>query len=359
MWFQRLVEIDESKPEPIPVRNERAVAVPQGSVRAKGPQVHISTPADFQRVRLMRTLRLSEQRENNERYTQVDVILKENLSGHAGTSANTVPGIDAYSIKCICEQPEDDGYTVYCETCDSWQHIECFYPGRTEEVSSPEFSHFCADCKPRPLARWRAIEWQRARIGLNGVRKPVPIPQAATVLRAVKGEPAPPEQFHRERDYGDSSFESYIEAFVDDDNDADAWSSEDDNVDISEDFTPPGPSIDPGRKSIWTPIRMYSALNQLRERHGDMSFQGYGEGSVDDDLQDTGSFTGDDDDKAGGWKRPKKVWNLLHHTNVMGNKTERTRQLRISKVQPAKAAAMALVWLELERRGELVWKRHE
>jgi hypothetical protein len=125
-----------------------------------------------------------------------------------------------------------------------------------------------------------------AKIGLNGVRKPIPIPQAATVARAVKGEAARPKRSTTKRHYGDASFE------------------------------------------------------------------GYGEGFVDDDLQDTGSFTGDDDDKSGGRKRPKKVWNLLQNRNVMANKTERTRQLRISKTQPAKTAAMALVWLEPERRWQ-------
>jgi len=46
-----------------------------------------------------------------------------------------------------------------------------------------------------------------------------------------------------------------------------------------------------------------------KKRHyGDSSFEGYGEGFVDDDLRDAGSFTGDDDDnKTGGRKRPKKV----------------------------------------------------
>jgi uncharacterized protein len=68
---------------------------------------------------------------------------------------------EAYIIKCICDYSDDDGNTIYCETCDTWQHIECFYHGNVEAVSRDDFSHFCADCKPRQLDRRKATERQR------------------------------------------------------------------------------------------------------------------------------------------------------------------------------------------------------
>jgi hypothetical protein len=68
---------------------------------------------------------------------------------------------EPYTIKCICDYSDDDGNTIYCDTCDTWQHIECFYPGHTAEASQPDFSHFCADCKPRPLDKRKATERQR------------------------------------------------------------------------------------------------------------------------------------------------------------------------------------------------------
>lgn len=68
---------------------------------------------------------------------------------------------EPYTIKCICDYSEDDGATVYCETCDTWQHIECFYPGRVEDASRADFRHSCADCKPRPLDKHHATERQR------------------------------------------------------------------------------------------------------------------------------------------------------------------------------------------------------
>jgi uncharacterized protein len=68
---------------------------------------------------------------------------------------------EPYTIKCICDFSDDDGNTIYCETCDTWQHIECFYPGRVDDASREEFDHSCADCKPRSLDRRLATERQR------------------------------------------------------------------------------------------------------------------------------------------------------------------------------------------------------
>ncbi|KAF5560729.1 ankyrin repeat [Fusarium phyllophilum] len=65
---------------------------------------------------------------------------------------------EPYTIKCICNLSGDDGNTIYCETCDTWQHIRCFYPDNVEEAIREDFAHSCAECKPRPLDRQRAIE---------------------------------------------------------------------------------------------------------------------------------------------------------------------------------------------------------
>ena len=68
---------------------------------------------------------------------------------------------EPYTIKCICDYSDDDGNTIYCETCDTWQHIECFYSGNVEEALRDDFSHSCANCKPRILDRRSATERQR------------------------------------------------------------------------------------------------------------------------------------------------------------------------------------------------------
>ncbi|KAL2754395.1 hypothetical protein ACRALDRAFT_2091888, partial [Sodiomyces alcalophilus JCM 7366] len=68
---------------------------------------------------------------------------------------------EPYTIKCICNFSDDDGNTIYCETCDTWQHIECYYPDSREEALREDFAHSCAECKPRHLDIQKAIERTR------------------------------------------------------------------------------------------------------------------------------------------------------------------------------------------------------
>lgn len=68
-----------------------------------------------------------------------------------------------FTIKCICDYTDDDGNTIYCEKCDSWQHIECYYPGQIDDASRDDFDHSCADCKPRPVDNRGATERQRVQ----------------------------------------------------------------------------------------------------------------------------------------------------------------------------------------------------
>lgn len=64
---------------------------------------------------------------------------------------------EPYTIKCICGFIEDDGNTVLCEHCNTWQHIQCYYfPG----LIVPEV-HQCIDCLPRILDATGASQRQR------------------------------------------------------------------------------------------------------------------------------------------------------------------------------------------------------
>ncbi|KAK4868321.1 hypothetical protein LT330_007043 [Penicillium expansum] len=73
-------------------------------------------------------------------------------------SDSGAPDEEPYTIKCICSFDEDDGNTVFCEGCETWQHILCYYPDkRVPDV------HNCVDCEPRPLDNRRAHERQRLR----------------------------------------------------------------------------------------------------------------------------------------------------------------------------------------------------
>ncbi|KAJ5970467.1 Zinc finger FYVE/PHD-type [Penicillium vulpinum] len=75
-----------------------------------------------------------------------------------GASDSGAPDEEPYTIKCICSFDEDDGNTVFCEGCETWQHILCYYPDK----KVPDV-HNCVDCEPRPLDNRRANERQRLR----------------------------------------------------------------------------------------------------------------------------------------------------------------------------------------------------
>ena len=74
---------------------------------------------------------------------------------------------DDYIIKCICGFREDDGNTVYCDLCGTWQHTECYYLDKHGNMPTKEeleaIDHFCADCQPRSLNAKGAVKRQRIR----------------------------------------------------------------------------------------------------------------------------------------------------------------------------------------------------
>ena len=69
---------------------------------------------------------------------------------------------DSYTIRCLCENKEDDGYTIACDSCSTWQHVACYYQGEV-----PEF-HACLECEPRTLEIKPVVERQRRRRDQNG-----------------------------------------------------------------------------------------------------------------------------------------------------------------------------------------------
>ncbi|KAL8989506.1 MAG: hypothetical protein Q9177_001617 [Variospora cf. flavescens] len=80
------------------------------------------------------------------------------------TTVTSGPGEDEdYTIKCICGFHDDDGNTVLCEHCETWQHTECYYFEGGEVLDVSEIEHYCADCKPRRLDARGAIQRQTMR----------------------------------------------------------------------------------------------------------------------------------------------------------------------------------------------------
>jgi hypothetical protein len=78
-----------------------------------------------------------------------------------------IPGEDdePYIIRCICPYDDDDGHTVLCERCETWQHVVCYY--HKEDIPD---SHNCVDCEPRALDANGARDRQK---GLRGQVNPV------------------------------------------------------------------------------------------------------------------------------------------------------------------------------------------
>ncbi|KAI8802173.1 hypothetical protein BJ742DRAFT_873451 [Cladochytrium replicatum] len=69
-----------------------------------------------------------------------------------------------YVIRCICDFNDDDGYTIQCDRCEVWQHMNCL---NMTEDSVPD-SYLCERCEPRPISaemieRARQIQGKRTR----------------------------------------------------------------------------------------------------------------------------------------------------------------------------------------------------
>lgn len=62
-------------------------------------------------------------------------------------------------INCICEISDDDGFTICCDGCDTWQHLVCVQ--LTKENLPAKY--YCPKCSPRWLDIPKAKEIQRQR----------------------------------------------------------------------------------------------------------------------------------------------------------------------------------------------------
>ena len=60
---------------------------------------------------------------------------------------------DFGTIKCICNSRADDGNTILCETCDTWQHIKCYY--KPQNMPGKNDVHNCVDCDSRQFSLQR------------------------------------------------------------------------------------------------------------------------------------------------------------------------------------------------------------
>ncbi|KAL8694307.1 MAG: hypothetical protein Q9218_001012 [Villophora microphyllina] len=112
---------------------------------------------------------------------------------HPSNMGTQVPGEEEdYTIKCICGFYDDDGNTVFCDRCETWQHTECYYfeDGEVPDVSG--IDHWCVDCMPRRLDARGATERQTTRREQSdvGERKVKKAPTKSHKKKARAPEPS-------------------------------------------------------------------------------------------------------------------------------------------------------------------------
>lgn len=92
------------------------------------------------------------------------IMASEGARYQPHVTSDSVDEEEQSTVKCICGFNDDDGNTVLCEKCDTWQHIVCFY----ESAQHVPDVHECADCAPRPVNIYRAADLQRRRNDSRG-----------------------------------------------------------------------------------------------------------------------------------------------------------------------------------------------
>jgi len=67
---------------------------------------------------------------------------------------------DSSEIQCICGFHHDDGFTIACDQCDTWQHGYCV---DIDHNAVPE-KYECPNCRPRPVDIRRARDYQQQKV---------------------------------------------------------------------------------------------------------------------------------------------------------------------------------------------------
>lgn len=100
-----------------------------------------------------------------------------------------------YVIKCICGFYDDDGSTVFCDGCDTWQHTDCYYFDFRE---FEDIEHLCVECNPREfdidVARDRQLIRRASQHQVSGNKRrktsPRKAPRRSPGVLSTNKEPA-------------------------------------------------------------------------------------------------------------------------------------------------------------------------
>ena len=163
MWYQRIRETMRDSPEfesgPTPVVPKSQMQLSTKKRRYDDMEAD-DDPRHFRRVRMRCWDREPGIMSFHRSLNTNGIVPSEELVPAENESED-------YTIKCICSFQHDDGNTVYCDLCKTWQHIECYYIDKhgiiptNADLSTRD--HWCVDCQPRRLDTKGAIERQKHR----------------------------------------------------------------------------------------------------------------------------------------------------------------------------------------------------
>ncbi len=87
-------------------------------------------------------------------------------------------------ISCICNFTFDDGFSIQCEQCGSWQHVICM---ELNKDSLPE-EYYCHLCEPRDINIQKAREFQESRLKRKRKQKAVFDVSLYNIYASTKGD---------------------------------------------------------------------------------------------------------------------------------------------------------------------------
>lgn len=100
-------------------------------------------------------------------------------------------------INCICDFTDDDGYTICCDKCETWQHYVCM--GLPKDKAPSQYQ--CSRCLPRPVDATKANELQKARRKRDEAAEKIAAPVlSATPSTSHKRKKATPSTSHKKKE---------------------------------------------------------------------------------------------------------------------------------------------------------------
>lgn len=111
---------------------------------------------------------------------------------HAATTDDADQEDDGV-IACICAYQTDDGNTIQCDKCLSWQHILCYYPPPADTPDEAS-AHYCLDCLPRQIDARKATERQRKALDESASIAPAKRPPPKSHKKKQRDSPTIPPQ---------------------------------------------------------------------------------------------------------------------------------------------------------------------